>query len=98
MNRKYTAAHYEKLVKKIRAQIPDAVISTDIIVGFPGETKKQFNNTLKLCRSIKFAKAYIAQYSPRLGTAAYKLKDNVLKKEKKCRWKILDDLVNKKTA
>jgi tRNA-2-methylthio-N6-dimethylallyladenosine synthase len=94
MNRKYTAAHYKKLVKKIRAKIPDAIISTDIIVGFPGETKKQFANTLKLCHEIKFAKAYIAQYSPRLGTAAYKLKDNVFKKEKKRRWKILDNLIN----
>ena len=97
MNRKYTASHYKKLVKKIRAKIPDAVISTDIIVGFPGETKKQFQNTLKLCCSIKFAKAYISQYSPRFGTAAYKLKDNVPKEEKKKRWKVLNKLLNCKT-
>ncbi len=96
MNRKYTVAHYKNLIKKIRQKIPKAIISTDVIVGFPGETKKQFQNTVKLFKEIRFDKAYINKYSPRLGTAAYKLKDNVPLEEKKRRWKILESLVNKK--
>jgi len=60
-------------------------ITTDIIVGFPGETKKQFSNTVKLFKEVKFDMAYIAQYSPRPGTAAAKLKDDVPKAEKKRR-------------
>jgi tRNA-2-methylthio-N6-dimethylallyladenosine synthase len=96
MNRKYTVAHYKNLIKKIRAKIPNAIISTDIIVGFPGETQKQFQNTVKLCKEIKFSIAFISKYSPRFGTVAYKLKDNVPPAEKKRRWKILNALVNKK--
>lgn len=96
MNRGYTKEKYKELVGKIRKKIPNISISTDIIVGFPEETKKQFENTVKLCKEIKFDKAYIAQYSSRFGTAASRLKDNVSLKEKKQRWKILDDLINKK--
>jgi len=94
MNRKYTIGHYKNLVKKIRKYIPDAKISTDIIVGFPGETKKQFENTVKAVKELKFSKAYIACYSPRPGTAAFKLKDNVPHQEKKRRRKILEKLIN----
>ncbi len=96
MNRKYTASHYKNLIKKIRKYIPAAKISTDIIVGFPGETKKQFQNTIKLAEKIKFDKAYVAKYSPRPATAAFKLKDNVPLEEKKRRWQILNRLINKK--
>ena len=95
MNRRYTAAHYKDLVKKIRQAIPDIKISTDIIIGFPGETKNQFENTVKLCKQINFDKAFIAKYSPRPGTAAARLKDNVPAEEKKRRWRILDTLINK---
>ncbi len=77
-------------------KLPPA-ISTDIIVGFPGETKKQFENTAKLLRKIKFDMAYINQYSPRPETAAWKLKDNVSKKEKVRRDKFLTEIL-KKTA
>ncbi len=94
MNRKYTSKDYLKLVEKIRRKIPDIKIGTDIIVGFPGETERQFQNTVKLCQKVGFVKAYIAMYSPRWGTAAFKLKDNVPYEEKKRRWKILDDLIN----
>ncbi len=96
MNRHYTVSHYKNLIKKIRRKIPNAKISTDVIVGFPGETKKQFQNTVKLFKEIKFDKAYIAKYSPRLGTAAAKLKDGVSQKEKKRRWRILEEIVKKK--
>lgn len=98
MNRKYTAKDYLALVKKIRKQIPDIQIGTDIIVGFPGETEEQFNNTVLLCRKIGFTKAYVARYSPRPGTAAFKLKDNVPPSEKKRRWRILDEMINKKNV
>lgn len=95
MNRPYTALQYIKLVEKIRKEIPDIKIGTDIIVGFPGETKKAFENTVDLCKKVGFVKAYIAKYSPRPGTAASKLKDNVPPEEKKRRWKILEGLINK---
>jgi len=89
MNRNYTVKQYKQLVNKIRKKIPDIKISTDVIVGFPGETKKQFKNTIKLFKEIKFDWAYIAKYSPRPGTAAFKLKDNVPLLEKKYREKTL---------
>ena len=69
MNRPYTIKQYKNLIKKIRKKIPDIKLSTDIIVGFPGETKKQFNNTVKLFKEIKFNMAYISKYSSRSGTA-----------------------------
>lgn len=96
MNRPYTAGQYLKLIKKIRTKIPKIWLSTDIIVGFPGETKTAFQNTVKLAEKAKFNKAYISQYSPRPGTVAAKLKDDVPRKEKKRRWKILDKMINAK--
>ena len=95
MNRKYTAAQYLQLIKKIRRAVPDIKIGTDIIVGFPGETPEQFENTVKLCKKANFSVAYIAKYSPRPGTAAYHLKDDVPPAEKKRRWQILENLINK---
>ena len=97
MNRSYTIAQYKNLVKKIRKKIPDINLSTDVIVGFPGETKKQFENTAKLFKEIKYDIAYIAKYSPRPGTAAAKMKDNVSLKEKKRREKVLREILNKKS-
>jgi len=93
MNRHYTVSQYVKLVEKIRREIPDIKIGTDIIVGFPTETKKAFENTVSLCKKIGFEKAYLAIYSPRPGTAAYKLKDNVPHREKRRRWRILEELI-----
>ena len=97
MNRPYTVAQYKNLVKKIRQKIPNVCLSTDVIVGFPGETKKQFENTVKLFREIKPDMAYIAQYSPRPGTAASKMKDNVPPQEKERRDKVLTEVL-KETA
>lgn len=96
MNRKYTVAQFIKLIKKLRQEIPGIEIGTDIIVGFPGETKEQFQNTVKLCKKINFKMAYINKYSPRWGTPAFKFKDNVTMQEKKRRWLILEKLINKK--
>ena len=98
MNRKYTVADYIKLVEKIRKRIPDIKIGTDIIVGFPSETQNQFQHTVDLCEKLGFEKAYVAMYSPRLQTVAYKLKDDVPHEEKRRRWKILDEMINPKNA
>lgn len=97
MNRRYTREHYLKLIAKIRNKIPNAAISTDIIVGFPGETNEQFNDSVQLFKEVKFDMAYIAQYSERPGTAAAKLKDDVPRIEKKKREKVLTEIL-KKTA
>ena len=97
MNRPYTIAQYKKILKKVRKEIPNICLSTDVIVGFPGETKKQFENTVKLFKEIKYDMAYINRYSPRSGTAGAKLIDNVSAKEKKARENILNEIL-KKTA
>lgn len=96
MNRPYTALQYLGLIDKIRKEIPEIKIGTDLIVGFPGETEKQFQNTVKLCQKAGFVKAYIARYSPRPGTVAYRFPDDVSPEEKKTRWWILEELINKK--
>ena len=95
MNRHYTTAHYKNLIKKIRQAIPGVKISTDIIVGFPGETKEQFQSSVKLAKEVKFDMGYMAKYSPRPGTTAAKLPDDIPQSEKKRRWRILDKLINK---
>jgi len=95
MNRPYTVKQYLLLVKKIRRRIPDIKIGTDIIVGFPGETEEQFQNTVKLCQKVGFEKAYIAMYSPRPSTAAFKFEDDVPYEEKKRRWRILEELLKR---
>jgi len=94
MNRNYTVQEYKNLVKKIREKIPDIKLSTDVIVGFPGESKKQFENTVKLFKEIKFDQAYIAKYSLRPGTLAFKtMEDNVPLIEKRKREKILREIL-----
>ncbi|MBU4369371.1 tRNA (N6-isopentenyl adenosine(37)-C2)-methylthiotransferase MiaB, partial [Patescibacteria group bacterium] len=95
MNRGYTVKDYKKLIGKIRDKIRMISISTDIIVGFPGETKKEFKQTVKLMKWAKFDMIYIAQYSPRPMTAACQLKDDVIKKEKKRREQILNRILEK---
>jgi tRNA-2-methylthio-N6-dimethylallyladenosine synthase len=99
MNRHYTVAEYKKLIKKIRQVMPDITVSTDIIVGFCSETKKDFQATTKLFTDMKYNMAYISQYSARTGTAAAKLyKDDVTRAEKKARWQELDSLLSKQSA
>jgi len=95
MNRKYTVVHFCSLIKKIRKSKPGISITTDAIVGFPGETKKQFQNTVKLFKDMDFAMAYISQYSPRPGTISWGMEDNVKKEEKKRREKVLTDIIEK---
>lgn len=93
MNRRYTAKQYLALVNKIKKAVPDIQLTTDIIVGFPGETETDFKKTYRLCRQIKFRQIYIAKYSPRPGTAAEKFfKDDVSYEEKKRRWEKMQKL------
>ncbi|MEI6836063.1 MAG: tRNA (N6-isopentenyl adenosine(37)-C2)-methylthiotransferase MiaB [Candidatus Falkowbacteria bacterium] len=95
MNRKYTAEHYRNLITKIRAAKPGISITTDVIVGFPGETKKQFAASAKLFRDLKFEMAYVSQYSPRPGTVSWKMKDDVTRAEKKLRDQVLNEILAK---
>ncbi len=96
MNRGYTREQYLELVKRIKEKIPEVIFTTDIIVGFPGETTEQFQNTVDLCKQVGFHIAYIGKYSPRPGTVSAKLYlDDVPAKEKKRRWQVLEDVVNK---
>jgi tRNA-2-methylthio-N6-dimethylallyladenosine synthase len=77
MNRKHTIAEYRRVIAKIRAARPDLAVSTDFIVGFPGETDDEFAQTLDLVDEIGFAQAFTFKYSPRPGTPAAKLGDQV---------------------
>ncbi|TAL19891.1 tRNA (N6-isopentenyl adenosine(37)-C2)-methylthiotransferase MiaB [Patescibacteria group bacterium] len=94
MNRRYTREEYLELVRRIREKVPDIALGTDIIVGFSGETEEQFEETVELYRQADFDIAYIAQYSPRSGTAASRaFPDTVSREEKKRRWNILQKLM-----
>lgn len=96
MNRGYTRQSYLSLVERIKEKIPEAVFGTDIIVGFPTETDKDFQDTLELIKKVGFKVAFVARYSPRPGTASYRLYlDDVSAKIKKERWEILDQIANK---
>ena len=86
MNRRHTVSEFKDLITKIKESVPDLAIGTDIIVGFPGETDKQFADTVDLVKWAKFSVAYIAMYSPRKGTVAQKFfEDDVTRAEKKRR-------------
>src|SRR5699024_11600446 len=75
MNRKYTREEYLELVRKIKRAMPNATLTTDIIVGFPNETDEQFEETMTLMGEVGFEAAYTFIYSPRDGTPAAKMKD-----------------------
>lgn len=95
MGRRYTKEEYLTLFHKIRERIPNCSISTDIIVGFPNETEEDFNETLSLVNECKFDNAFSFIYSPREGTAAAKLKDDITLEEKEQRLYTLNDTLNK---
>ncbi len=82
MNRRYTPFQYEEAVNKIRKYYPDAAITTDIIVGFPGETEEEFKETVDFANKIGFSKIHIFPYSKRKGTKAYDMKDQIEKQVK----------------
>ncbi|MFB6466720.1 tRNA (N6-isopentenyl adenosine(37)-C2)-methylthiotransferase MiaB [Cytobacillus sp. Hz8] len=98
MARKYTREQYLELVRKIKAAIPNVSLSTDIIVGYPNETDEQFEETLSLYREVGFEIAYTFIYSPREGTPAAKMVDNVPMEVKKERLQRLNALVNELSA
>ena len=77
MNRKYTTEEFEKGVNLLRNKFPDVALTTDIIVGFPGETEEEFNTTYKFLEKIKFSKMHVFKYSPRKGTVAAKMKEQI---------------------
>jgi len=95
MGRRYTKESYLTLFNKMREQIKNVSITTDIIVGFPGETEEDFEETLNLYEQCKFDLAYTFIYSPRVGTPAAKMKDDVSEDEKKERLARLNAMVNK---
>lgn len=77
MNRRYTYEHYMELVGKLRAAMPDIGLSTDLIVGFPGETDEDFRRTIELVKNVRYDSAYTFIYSPRQGTVAADMPDQV---------------------
>ncbi len=98
MARKYTREQYLELVRKIKAAIPDVALTTDIIVGYPNETDEQFEETLSLYREVGYETAYTFIYSPREGTPAASMQDNVPMEVKKERLQRLNNLVNELSA
>ena len=95
MGRRYTKEEYIELFNKIKNKVPNAAISTDIIVGFPGETEEDFKDTLEVVDKLKYDLAYTFIFSKRVGTPAYNMEDNVSMEEKKERLARLNELVNK---
>ena len=95
MNRRYTAKEYEEAVYKIRENLKDASITTDVIVGFPGETDEEFNETYKFLERIKLTKTHIFKFSPRKGTKAENMPNQVDGTIKENRSKALIELNNK---
>ncbi len=93
MNRLYTIEHYRERAAKIRERIPDAMITTDIIVGFCGETEQEFEETRTIMNDVKYAMSYTAQYSPRIGTVSARMQDDVPAEEKKRRFEALNDVL-----
>src|SRR3990167_8275501 len=97
MNRRYSQKQYLALVEHIHRAVPDIFLSTDIIVGFPGETKSDFLESKKVAKICGFQKSFIAMYSPRAGTAAAKMPDDVPRAEKKRRWEVLEKMINQRS-
>ena len=98
MNRRYTKEDYLKLVEKLRAACPDIALTTDIIVGFPGETEEDFAETLDLCRKVEFDSAFTFLYSVRKGTPAEKFEDQIPEEIKHRRFNELVEVVNEASA
>ena len=93
MNRKYTKEQYLNLVKKIKSKIPNVTLTTDIIVGFPGETEEDFEDTLDVVRKVKFEQVFMFIYSRRVGTVADKMENQIPEEIKHKRFNRLKELV-----
>lgn len=92
MVRRYTVEDYKRLVEAIRERVPEAALATDVIVGFPGETAAEFEETLRLLEEVRFDVVHVAAYSPRPGTAAARLPDDVPPEEKERRRRAVEEL------
>ena len=95
MNRRYTIEEFEEVVNRLRKAYPEVVLTTDIIVGFPGETDEEFEKTYKFLEKIEFYKMHVFQYSPRKGTKAAVMKEQVDSKVKEQRSRKLIELSSK---
>ncbi len=95
MNRKYNSKHFLEILKKVRALKKNISITTDIIVGYPGESEANFLNTVSVFKKSQFELAYISRYSPRPGTVSASLKDDVSGEEKAGREKVLEEIMFK---
>ena len=89
MNRRYTILEFQEIVERIRKNFDDSILTTDIIVGFPGETDEEFEKTYNFLKKIKFYKMHIFKYSVRKGTKAEKMENQVLPEIKENRSKRL---------
>ncbi|MFH2019115.1 MAG: radical SAM protein [bacterium] len=95
MNRGYTRENYLELVRKLRNKIPALELGTDLIVGFPSETDEEFSETVSLAKLVGWKVGFVARFSPRPGTSAWKMyQDDVSPATKKKRWQILENLIN----
>ncbi len=94
MNRKYTRGEYLSKINRLKELVPGISITTDIIVAFPGETEKQFEDTISLVKDVEFEGAYTFIYSPREGTPASKYENSLTEEEKHIRLNKLNDVVN----
>ena len=98
MNRKYTKEQYLQLVEKMKAKIPNLTLSTDIIVGFPGETDEEFEDTLDVVEKVKYEQVYMFIYSRRVGTPGNKMENQVPEENKHTRFDKLKALVESQIA
>ena len=93
MKRGYVVEHYRELIARLRARMPDIGLSTDVIVGFPGETEQQFQHTLDMLDEFRFDVVHVAMYSPRPGTvAATEMRDDIPREEKRHRLHLVEEL------
>ena len=98
MNRKYTKEQYLSLVEKMKAKIPNLTLSTDIIVGFPGETDEEFEDTLDVVKKVGYEQVYMFIYSKRVGTPGNKMENQVPEEQKHVRFDKLKALVESQIA
>ncbi len=98
MKRGYTALEYKHIIRKLRAIRPDLCLSSDFIVGFPGETEREFEQTLKLVRDVAFDLSFVFIYSPRPGTPAANLPDDTPHEEKVRRLEALNEIIEAETT
>jgi tRNA-2-methylthio-N6-dimethylallyladenosine synthase len=92
MGRGYDSSYYRDLIARARDTIPELSLATDVIVGFPGESHQQFMNTYRLLEDLRFDVVHIASYSPRPGTSAARLPDDVPPEEKRRRHRAVEEL------